>query len=84
MSTASPSARPKLVSVERLADNTYLIALQNGSFTTIYRHVSRVLKNQGTMVERGESLGIMDGEKNVSIELWDGGQFVNPEEVIVW
>ena len=46
--------------------------------------MSRVLKNQGIMVERGESLGIMDGEKNVSIELWDGGQFVNPEEVIVW
>lgn len=78
------TTRGTLVSVERLADNTYLIALQNGSFTTIYRHVSRVLKNQGTMVERGESLGIMDGEKNVSIELWDGGQFVNPEEVIVW
>ena len=78
------TTRGTLVSVERLADNTYLIALQNGSFTTIYRHVSRVLKSQGTMVERGESLGIMDGEKNVSIELWDGGQFVNPEEVIVW
>lgn len=78
------TTRGTLVSVERLADNTYLIALQNGSFTTIYRHVSCVLKNQGTMVERGESLGIMDGEKNVSIELWDGGQFVNPEEVIVW
>ena len=78
------TTRGTLVSVERMADNTYLIALQNGSFTTIYRHVNRVLKNQGTMVERGESLGIMDGEKNVSIELWDGGQFVNPEEVIVW
>ena len=60
------------------------MVLQNGAFVTVYRHVSRVLKAQGTLVEQGESLGIMDEEQDVQIELWDAGQFVNPEEVIVW
>jgi len=26
----------------------------------------------------------MDGEHDIVIELWDAGQFVNPEEVIAW
>ena len=51
---------------------------------TVYRHVSNVLKTQGAAVERGEALGIMDGEHDIVIELWDAGQFVNPEEVIAW
>jgi septal ring factor EnvC (AmiA/AmiB activator) len=78
------STRGTLVSVEHLADNTYSMILQNGSFMTVYRHVSRVLKTPGTQVERGESLGLMDGEHDVVVELWDAGQFINPEEVIVW
>ena len=39
---------------------------------------------QGTKVEAGESIGLMDGEHDLVVELWDAGQFVNPEEVIVW
>lgn len=78
------TTRGTLVSVERMADNTFTMVLQNGAYVTIYRHVSRVLKTQGVSVEQGESLGIMDGEQDVQIELWEAGQFVNPEEVIVW
>ena len=78
------TTRGTLVSVERLVDNTYAVVLQNGAFTTIYRHVAQVLKNQGTQVERGESIGLADGEHDVMVELWDAGKFVNPEEVIVW
>ena len=78
------TTRGTLVSVERMADNTFTIVLQNGAFVTVYRHVSRALKAQGALVEQGESLGIMDEEQDVQIELWDAGQFVNPEEVIVW
>ena len=78
------TTRGTLVSVERMADNTFTMVLQNGAFVTVYRHVSRVLKAQGALVEQGESLGIMDEEQDVQIELWDAGQFVNPEEVIVW
>ena len=78
------STRGTLVSIEHLTDNTYTIVLQNGAFTTIYRHVAKVLKSQGTQVESGESIGLADGEHDIVVELWDAGKFVNPEEVIVW
>lgn len=76
--------RGKIVLAERMADNTFTIMLQNSQFVTIYRHVPKVLKHQGAQVERGESLGLMDGEHELELELWDSGTFVNPEEVIVW
>ena len=76
--------RGTLVSVERMADNTFSLALQHGTYMTIYRHVATALKSQGSSVERGESIGMTDGEHDVEIELWDDGKFVNPEEVIVW
>jgi len=78
------TTRGVLLSVERMADNTFTLVLQNGSFVTIYRYVSRVLKAQGATVEQGEALGVMDEEQDVMIELWDAGQMVNPEEMIVW
>ena len=78
------TTRGTLVAVERIADNTYTVVLQNGSFMTVYRHVAKVLKQQGTQVESGESIGLADGEHDIIVELWDAGQFVNPEEVIVW
>ena len=32
----------------------------------------------------GETIGMVDGEHDVVIEMWDDGKFVNPEEVIIW
>ena len=78
------STRGTLLSVERMVDNTYAVVLQNGSFVTVYRHVAKVLKNQGANVESGESIGLADGEHDIVVELWESGKFVNPEEVIVW
>ena len=78
------TTRGIVVSVERMADNTFSLILQDGAYVTIYRHVGRVLKPQGAKVESGESLGMADGEHDIEIELWDGGKHVNPEEVIVW
>ena len=78
------TTRGTLVSVELLSDNTYVAVLQLGSFTTIYRHIAKMLKAQGAALERGESIGLADGEHNIVVELWDAGKFVNPEEVIVW
>jgi septal ring factor EnvC (AmiA/AmiB activator) len=76
--------RSVIVSVERMADNTFTIVLQNGPFVTIYRHVAKSLKAQGSAVEKGEPVGMTDGEHDLCIECWDAGRFVNPEEVIVW
>ena len=76
--------RGTLLSVERLADNTFTIVLQNGTYMTFYRHVAAALKPQGEKVERGETIGMVDGEHDVVIEMWGDGKFVNPEEVIIW
>ena len=76
--------RGTIISTERMADNSFAVVLQNGSFTVIYRRVSKLMKTQGTQVEKGETLGLMSAENNLSVELWENGQFVNPEEVIVW
>ena len=78
------TTRGVVVSVERMIDNTFSISLQDGSYMTIYRHVASALKQPGTKVESGESLGLTDGEHDLVMELWDGGKCVNPEEVIVW
>lgn len=82
--TVIATTRGTLVSVERIADNTFTMVLQDGAFVTVYRHISRALKAQGTVVEEGEAVGMTDGEHDLVVELWDAGQFVNPEEVIVW
>jgi septal ring factor EnvC (AmiA/AmiB activator) len=76
--------RGTILSAERMADNTFSIVLQSGSFIAVYRHVSKVLKAQGVVVEKGESIGLMDGEHDLEIELWDEGQFVDFEEKIVF
>ena len=78
------TTRGDIVFVERMADNTYTVVLQINQFVTIYRHVPKVLKAQGTSVAQGESIGLMDGVHDLSVELWDAGKFVNPEEAIVW
>ena len=82
--TVVATTRGTLVAVDRLADNTFVVTLQNGGFMTVYRHVGQVFKTAGTKVEAGESIGVMDGDHELAVELWDAGQYVNPEEVIVW
>jgi len=77
-------ARGTIVSAERLEDNTFSIALQAGTLTAIYRHIARPLKTQGTPVESGEAIAMMDGEHDLVFELWEDGQFMNFEEVMAW
>ena len=82
--TVVATTRGTLVAVERMQDNTFMATLQHGGLMTVYRGVGTVLKQQGTKVEAGESIGLMDGDHDLTVELWEAGQFVNPEEVIVW
>lgn len=76
--------RGTVIVAERMTDNTFTIVLQNGAFNAIYRHVPKCTKTQGTTVEKGEQIGWMDPDHDLELELWDDGQSVNPEEVIVW
>lgn len=76
--------RGHVVLAERAEDNTYTIVVQHTPYMSIYRHVAKPLKMQGMQVEAGDAIGTMDGEKELVFEIWDAGQFVNPEEVIAW
>lgn len=76
--------RGRIVHVQRAEDNTFTLVLQQAQYLTIYRGIPKALKQQGVAVEAGEAIGVMDGEHNVEIELWDAGKFVNIEEVIAW
>ena len=78
------TARGYVTLVERDNDGYFTIVLQHKQYMTVYRHVWRVLKQPGVMVEGGESIGIMDGEKELELSLWDTGTFVNSEDVIAW
>ena len=76
--------RGTLVQVERMEDNTFTMTVQRASFMTVYRHVTKPLKNSGVNVEAGEVIGVMDGKKDLELAIWDDGTFINPQEVIVW
>ena len=76
--------RGRIVHTQRAEDNTFTIMLQQAQYLTIYRGVTKALKQQGASVEVGEALGVMDGDHRLEIELWDGGKFVNIEEAITW
>lgn len=76
--------RGRLVHVQRAEDNSFTLMLQQAQYLTVYRGVTKALKPQGASVEAGEAVGMMDGSRNIEIELWDGGKFVNIEEVIAW
>lgn len=76
--------RGHVVLVERMEDNTFTIAIQHTPYMSVYRHVAKPIKAQGAQVEAGEAIAVMDGSKNLELELWEAGQFVNPAEVIVW
>lgn len=73
-----------IIHVDYEIDNTYTIILQHTSGLSAYSHVGRVLKRVGDYVEAGESIGIVDDEKELGFELWQNGHCVNPEEVIVF
>ncbi len=77
-------ARGHIIMAERAEDNTFTIVVQHASLTSVYRHISKTLKTLGTQVEAGEAIGVMDGSKEMELEIWEAGSFINPEEVIVW
>ena len=76
--------RGNIVLVQRAEDNTFTIVLQHAPYVVVYRRVMRTLKGAGAAVEAGEAIGVMEGAKELELEIWNAGQFVNPEEVIVF
>lgn len=77
-------ARGHIILSERAEDNTFTIVVQHNTLMSIYRQITKPLKTRGAQVEAGEAIGIMDGSKELALEIWDTGIYVNPEEVIAW
>ena len=77
-------ARGHVILVERADDNTFTMVVQHNPLMSIYRQVTKPLKAQGAQVEAGEAIGMTDGKKELALEIWDAGVYVNPEEVIAW
>lgn len=73
-----------IIHVDYEIDNTYTMIMQHDQYLSAYVHVGRVLKQTGDYVEAGESIGIVDDEKELGFELWQTGHCVNPEEVIAF
>jgi len=78
------TTRGHIVLIERAEDYSYTIAVHHPPFMTIYRHIAKPLKPQGAQIEAGDAIGMMDGSKELELEIWDAGVFVDPEKVIVW
>lgn len=73
-----------VIHVDYEIDNTYTIVLQHATYLSLYTHVGKVNKHVGDCVETGETIGIVDENKELGFELWLAGKCVNPEEVIAF
>lgn len=72
-----------VVGVNYEIGNTYNIYVQHSNYLSHYRHVSKVLKKVGDVVQAGESIAII-GEQPLWFEIWQDGKAINPEEVIAF
>ena len=76
--------RGTVVLLQPNLNNTHTVVVQHDRYVSVYRNVETVLKTQGMVVEEGESIGLMAGDKELEFELWESGKPVNPEKVIVF
>jgi len=70
-------------------DNGWVIQVQHeGNYISVYKNNTRLLKNVGNIVYAGENIAItgdsVEKEKNFTFELWQNGNAVNPEDVIIF
>lgn len=72
-----------VVAVNYEIGDTYSIVVQHSNYLSHYRHVSKVLKQVGDVVQAGESIAIV-GNQPFLFELWQDGKAINPEEVIAF
>jgi lipoprotein NlpD len=61
----------------------YTLILQHETYISVYKGVTRLLKQVGQYVQAGESIGLLQNNK-LDFELWQNGRAINPEEVIAF
>lgn len=64
--------------------NTYTVIVQHNTYLSVYRHIAKVLKPTGTIVQQGESIALASEEEPLWFEIWQNGKPINPEEVIAF
>ena len=71
------------------ANNGFVVVVQHvGNLVTVYKHLSSVLKREGTKVKAGEVLGVAGSqgermkEPYLHFELWHKGTALDPTQYI--
>lgn len=61
-----------------------LVLQHDGDYTSVYTHVAKPLRTRGMHVQPGEVIGLASANHCVGFELWQKGNALNPETVILW
>ena len=63
--------------------DTYTMILQHDNYISIYKGISKMIKQVGDHVQAGESIAMLENSP-LQFELWQNGKPINPEEVIAF
>lgn len=63
--------------------DTYTLILQHDNYISIYKGISKMIKQVGDYVQAGESIAMLENSP-LQFELWQNGKPINPEEVIAF
>lgn len=63
--------------------DTYTLILQHDNYISIYKGISKMIKQVGDHVQAGESIAMLENSP-LQFELWQNGKPINPEEVIAF
>lgn len=83
--TVSSVLTGTVVSAARSLDHEWEMMIQHeGDYLSVYRNLKSLRKHVGETVQAGENIAIVADDQPLLFELWQRGNPVNPEEVIVF
>ena len=65
-------------------NNTYSIVVWHDAYLSVYHHAASLLKQVGSTIQAGETLGMASHEHDILFYLWHDGKCINPEELIAF
>ncbi|MCQ2342046.1 MAG: M23 family metallopeptidase [Paludibacteraceae bacterium] len=73
-----------VVMIEPETDGTVTVVMQHANYLSVYRHLGHLIRQRGDVLRAGETIGWVNDNVPVQLELWKDGAVVNPEEVIAF
>lgn len=74
-----------IVYADFILQEGWMVMIQHGGdYLSIYRGVGKLLRQVGGTLQAGETFGLIGEEGTLQFELWQHGNAVNPEDVIVF